>query len=63
MSSFLIMDREQGMLCLGANRLSLKEKGILGIALDIISFNCVPNINSFVLYYNYMLCELGVWRV
>jgi hypothetical protein len=60
MSSFLIINKERGMLCLGANKLSLKEESILNIALNIISFNYIPNINSFILYNNYILCKLGV---
>jgi hypothetical protein len=60
MSSFLIIDRERGILYLGINRLSLREEGALGIALNVISFNYIPNINSFILYYNYVLCELGI---
>jgi hypothetical protein len=48
------------MLCLSVNGLSLREKGALSIALDIISFNYISNIDSFILCYNCVLCELGV---
>jgi hypothetical protein len=51
------------MLCLGIKGLSLREKGALSVALDITSFNCVSNINSFVLCDNYMLYKLNIRRV
>jgi hypothetical protein len=58
MSGFLIVEGEQGMLCLGIKGLSLKEEGALGIASNMVSFNCVLDIDSFILYDNYMLCKL-----
>jgi hypothetical protein len=49
MSGFLVIEEEQGILCLGAKGLFLREEGVLGIALDVIFFNYIPNINSFIL--------------
>jgi hypothetical protein len=50
MSGFLVIKEEQGILCLSIKGLFLREEGALGVALDVISFNYIPNINSFVLY-------------
>jgi hypothetical protein len=55
MSGFLVIEGEQGILCLGAKGLFLGEEGVLGVASDVISFNYIPNINSFVLYKLYTL--------
>jgi len=63
MSGFLVVEEEQGILCLGVKGLSLREEGALGVALDVTSFDCVPNIDSFILYDNYVLCELNIRRV
>jgi hypothetical protein len=63
MSGFLVIKGEQGILYLGIKGLFLGEEGALGVALDVISFNCVPNINSFVLCLDYVVCELGIRRV
>jgi hypothetical protein len=49
MSGFLVVEGERGMLCLGAKGLFLGEEGALGVASDVISFDCVPDIDSFVL--------------
>jgi hypothetical protein len=43
--------------------LSLGEEGALGIALDVTSFDYVPNIDSFVLCDNRVLYELNIRRV
>jgi hypothetical protein len=58
MSGFLIVEGEQGMLCLGVKGLFLKEEGVLNIAFNIVSFNCVLDIDSSMLYNDYVLCEL-----
>jgi hypothetical protein len=50
MSGFLVVEGERGILYLGAKGLFLGEEGILGVASDMISFNYIPNINSFVLH-------------
>jgi hypothetical protein len=63
MSSFLVIKGEQGILCLGAKGLSLGEEGAFSIALDVTSFNCISNINSFVLYNNRVLYKLNIRRV
>jgi hypothetical protein len=63
MSGFLVVEGERGMLCLGAKGLSLREEGALGVALDVTSFDCVPDIDSFVLCDNRVLCELNIRRV
>ena len=60
MSGFLVVEEEQGILCLGVKGLSLREEGALSIALDVTSFNYIPNINSFILYNNYMLYKLNI---
>jgi hypothetical protein len=63
MSSFLIIEGERGILCLGAKGLSLKEEGVLSIALDVTSFDYILNINSFMLCNNYVLYKLNIQRV
>ena len=63
MSGFLIIKEEQGILYLSAKGLSLREEGALSIALDITSFNYIPNINSFMLYNNRVLYKLNIRRV
>jgi hypothetical protein len=63
MSGFLVIEGERGMLYLGAKGLSLREEGALDIALDVTSFNYIPNINSFILYNNYVLYKLNIRRV
>jgi hypothetical protein len=60
MSSFLVVEGERGILCLGIKGLSLREKSVLSIALDVTSFNYIPNIDSFVLCNNCVLCELNI---
>jgi hypothetical protein len=55
MSGFLVIEGERGILCLGVKGLFLREEGALGVALDVISFDYIPNINFFVLY---KLCAL-----
>jgi hypothetical protein len=63
MSGFLVVEGERGMLCLGIKGLFLGEEGALGVASDVISFNCVPDIDSFVLCLDCVVCELGIRRV
>ena len=60
MFSFLIIKEERGILCLDVKGLSFREEGTLNIVLDVTSFNYISNINSFVLYNNYVLCELNI---
>ena len=60
MSGFLVIEGEQGILYLGAKGLSLREEDALGLALDVTSFNYIPNINSFILYNNRMLYKLNI---
>jgi hypothetical protein len=60
MSSFLIIKGERSILCLGVKGLSLREEGALNIALDVTSFNYIPNINSFVLCNNRVLYKLNI---
>ena len=60
MSSFLVVEGEQGILYLGAKGLSLREEGVLGLALDVTSFDYIPNINSFMLYNDRMLYKLNI---
>jgi hypothetical protein len=60
MSGFFIIEGEQGILCLGVKGLSLREEGALNIALDVTSFNYIPDINSFILYNNCVLCKLNI---
>ena len=63
MSSFLIIEGERGILYLDIKGLSLREECALSIALDMTSFNYIFNINSFVLYNNYMLYKLNIQRL
>jgi hypothetical protein len=63
MSGLLVVEGERGILCLGAKGLSLREEGVLGVALDVTFFDCVPDIDSFVLYNNRVLCELNIRRM
>jgi hypothetical protein len=60
MSGFLVVEGERGILYLGIKRLFLGEEGALGVASDVISFNYIPDINSFILCLNYVVCELGI---
>ena len=60
MSGFLIVEGERGILCLGAKGLSLREEGALGIALDVTSFDYIPDIDSFMLCNNRMLYKLNI---
>jgi hypothetical protein len=60
MSSFLVVEGEWGILCLGIKGLFLREEDALGVALDVISFNHIPNIDSFVLCLNYVFYKLGI---
>jgi hypothetical protein len=63
MSGLLIIEGEQGMLCLGAKGLSLREEGVLSVALDVTFFNYIPNIDSFMLCNNRVLYKLNIRRV
>jgi len=63
MSGFFVVEGERGILCLGAKGFSLEGEGTLGVALDVISFDCVPDINPFVLCHGRVLCELGIRRM
>jgi hypothetical protein len=58
MSGFLVVEGERGMLCLGAKGLSLEEEGALGVASNVVSFDCVLDIDSSMLYDDRVLCEL-----
>jgi hypothetical protein len=60
MSGFFIIEGERGILYLGAKGLSLREEGALSLALNVTSFNYILNIDSFVLYNNYVLYKLNI---
>jgi hypothetical protein len=60
MSSFLIIEGERGILCLSIKGLSFREEDMLSIVLDVTSFNYILNINSFILYNNYILYKLNI---
>jgi hypothetical protein len=63
MSGFLIIKRERSILCLSIKELFLKKESALSVALDVISFNYILDIDSFILCLNYVFYKLGIQRV